>query len=106
MSDTIMYAGDEGLDITVTVEEDGVPVDLGTADVMKLQFRRPGGAVAVEVTAVHVTDGSDGKIEYTTEAAFLTPAGRWGVQAYIEFTSSGQKWHTSISEFIVREPIA
>jgi hypothetical protein len=104
MSDVILTENDEGIDITITVEEDGVAVDLSAEDVKQLKFRYPDGT-GVAKTAEFVTNGTDGKLKYSTEAGFLTPAGRWGVQGYLEFTASGQKWHTEIGEFLVREAV-
>lgn len=105
MSDVILFENDEGIDIIITVEEDGVVVDLSAEDVKQLKFRYPDGS-GVAKTAAFVTDGTDGKLKFTTTAGFLTPAGRWGVQGYLEFTASGQKWHTQIGVFFVREAVA
>lgn len=103
MSDVILFENDEGIDITITIEEDGVAVDLSTASVKQLQFRYP-DRTGVAKDAAFVTDGSDGKLKFTTTADFLTPAGRWGVQGYVEIST--QKWHTQIAEIVVKEAVA
>jgi adenosyl cobinamide kinase/adenosyl cobinamide phosphate guanylyltransferase len=48
---------------------------------------------------VFTTDGTDGQLQYISEANDFDVEGHWRVQAYIE--SGAQKWHTSEYTFVV-----
>lgn len=104
MADVILVENDEGVDITITVEEDGAAVDISTATTKQLKFQYPDGTGVIK-DGEFVTDGSDGKLKYSTEAGFLTPAGRWKVQGYFVLPTPSQKWHTSSAEFFVTEAL-
>ena len=78
------HVGDIGLDIVVTLYDRTVLINtLGTATVLTLIFKKPGGEV-IERDAVLVTDGTDGKVHYVTVAGDLDRPGIWTVQGYFE----------------------
>ena len=73
-------------------------VNLSGASVMQLIFKKPSTAVLTK-TAVHTTDGTDGKIRYLSVAGDLNELGVWEVQGYVE-TAAG-KWHSDVLRFRV-----
>jgi len=93
---------DVGVIITVTITEAGSAKNISTASVKKIWFRDPNGD-EVEKTAEFVTDGSDGKVKYTTIADDLDTAGEWEFQAKI--TTPAATFGTSRGTFEVGENI-
>ncbi|MGE0450591.1 MAG: hypothetical protein AB7Q29_13545 [Vicinamibacterales bacterium] len=85
----------------------GVDFDPSTATVKKLKFDTPDGVL--ERTATVTTEGSgDGQqwfLTYTVLAADIAAGlhakkGQYRIQGYIAF-ADGQKYHTTISEYVV-----
>ncbi|MHC4181276.1 MAG: hypothetical protein ACYSWU_27585 [Planctomycetota bacterium] len=93
---------DIGVIVTVTITEAGVAKDISTASVKKIWFRDPNGD-ELEKTAEFVTDGTDGKVKYTTIADDIDTAGPWRFQAKI--TTPAATFGTSWGEFTVGENI-
>ena len=101
-----IHKGDIGTVFEVTMyDELGGIVDLSDAGVMEIKWQRRNGAdplVTVTNTAVWKTDGTDGKMQYTTTTvAELDYVGKWFRQGYAE-KPSGQ-WNSDIQEFEVHE---
>lgn len=99
--------GDVGTIFRATIKDDGVVVDVSTATTKQLIFRKADGTVVAK-DATFTTDGTDGKIEYATEAAvvgppavaaFLSVAGQWAYQGYI--VSAAGSWKSDIEQFVV-----
>lgn len=72
-------------DVTVDVivalkKQDGSPMPLADASVLRLEFRAPDKSVTTVTATLH-TDGSDGKIKYRGK---FKPFGSWRVQGYVE----------------------
>jgi hypothetical protein len=88
-----------GANIEVTVTEDEAVVDISTATVKTLIFKKPRGTV-VSKTATFSTDGTDGKLKYITESGFLDQTGFWKVQA--ELTTPDYIGRTKEAIFTVR----
>ena len=100
---------DTGVIFTVTIVECDpddpntlIVKDISGATVKELNFKKPDGTV-VEQTAVFTTDGSDGKIQYTSVVDDLDEAGRWFLEGYVEtptgnFTSV--RGHFDVDEVI------
>jgi hypothetical protein len=75
-----------GVIIELTITEDDVAVNLSSATTKNIVLRSPSGVVATK-TGAFVTDGSDGKLKYTTTAeADLNEAGFWKAQAALVMT--------------------
>jgi hypothetical protein len=68
-------------------DQDSNIVDLSTASVRKLIFRKPNGTTSAK-TATLTTDGTDGKIQYRAESGFLDMAGLWKFRGYVEIGSN------------------
>jgi hypothetical protein len=82
MADRVMENA-EGIKLRLTIKDsDGVAVDISTATTKEIYFRKPDGTT-VSKTGTFNTDGTDGKLYYSTESGFLTPNGKWHLQAYV-----------------------
>lgn len=87
--------------LTIT-DETGAPVDVSSATVKKIYLRKP-SAELLEKTAVFMTDGTDGVIQYVAVSGDLDEIGEWTIQAYVELTS--WKGHSQVITFPVYENI-
>ncbi|MDQ3007191.1 MAG: BppU family phage baseplate upper protein [Chloroflexota bacterium] len=85
MSDNIQV-GAIGLVITLTIMEDGAAVNISSAATRKIKIRKPDGTV-LEKDAAFTTNGSDGKLTYTTVSGDIDQVGQYKVQAYVEMSS-------------------
>ncbi len=75
--------GDEGIQLIVqVVDSAGVPVDISAALSTVIKLSYPDGS-AQDFNATFVSDGVDGKIQYSTEAEDLSQVGLYGIQAKI-----------------------
>lgn len=85
----------------VRVTENGVPVDISTATLMNIKFRKPGSSTTVVQVASFFTDGTDGYMKYAVQAGDIDQVGLWRLQGYVEMPT--WKGHTRIGEFEVEE---
>ena len=76
----------------------GVALDISGATTKKLVFKKPNGVVITK-DADYTTDGSDGKLQYSSTTGDLLPYGTWSVQAYI--VRSGLDGRTERATFSV-----
>jgi hypothetical protein len=97
MSDEI-HVDDVGTVFTVTLKESGSAVNVSTATTKQIKFKNPAGTSATK-TADFTTDGSDGKITYTTVAEDIDSAGVWIIQARIVMPTG--TWSSNTKEFRV-----
>ena len=99
-----VHVDDEGTYITLTIKNRNRnrPLNISGATVKQFKFQKPSDAT-FDVTALFVTDGSDGKLEYQWVEGDLDEEGTWNVQAYIE--DAAGEWHSDIEEFDVGENI-
>lgn len=80
------------------VDSDGAAIDLSSTTQKQLIFKKPSGATLTK-TAVFYTDGTDGKIQYTSQAGDLNELGEWQWQAYI--VNPVGSWRSNIDKFRV-----
>jgi hypothetical protein len=72
-----------GVGFTLTLlGSDSAARDISSATTKQMWFQDPNGTNYTK-TASFVTDGTDGQIRYISESGFLTPPGKWRLQAYI-----------------------
>ena len=91
MTTIYVHNGDIGTVFRLTITDTaGTAIDVSTAAVKYIYFQDPTGA-KVQKTAAFTTNGSDGKIQYTTIAGDIDEVGTWMVQGYVE-TSLGKFW--------------
>lgn len=82
-----------------------VPIDISGASVRKIIFEKPDGAV-LKVDAAFVTDGTDGKIKYSSvgdpeaQTGDLDQEGKWRIQGRVELP--GGTWTSTIGTFRVK----
>ena len=102
MSENEIHVEDIGTVFEVEVKDGDAVVDISSATTKELVFSKPDGSVLTK-PAVFVTDGTDGKLKYTTIADDLSDPGNWKLQVYI--VMSGGAWRTDIGDFIVFDNI-
>lgn len=99
MSANEIHQEDIGTAFTITIMDDTAVVDISSATVTKqIKFKKPSGTVATK-DGVFVTDGTDGKLRYTSVADDLDEAGKWYIQVYLVLT--GWTGHSDQAEFVV-----
>ena len=101
-----IHVNDIGTVFEVTLLDEGSSpqiVDLSTATVKELIFKDPAGTSTTQ-TAAFTTDGTDGKIQYTTLTGDLDTAGLWYLQAHIVIGTASPingEWRSDIGQFEV-----
>lgn len=97
-----VHVGDIGTVFEATIkDQDGAVVDVSTAAVRQLLFKKPDGTV-VPKTATLVTSGVDGKVKYVTGVAGdIDQPGEWFLEGYVEIGSG--KWHSDVLAFTVAD---
>jgi hypothetical protein len=102
-SEEEVHFNDIGTVFLVTVNDcvsgTASPLDLTGATDLKLIFKSPAGT-RYEKSALYDSDGSDGKIKYTTVDGDLNEVGTWRIQAYIVL---GGTWRSDVGTFKVYE---
>ena len=68
----------------------GTAIDVSSGATKYIYFQDPDGT-KTQKTAAFYTNGTDGKIQYTTIAGDIDMVGTWQVQGYVE-TSLGKFW--------------
>lgn len=102
-TDSYIHVGDIGTVFIVTIKEGGVVKPISAATGMEFVFERPDKTSFVK-DGVWTTDGTDGKVEYTTEdGTILDQAGQWDFQVVLTFPNG--QWTSSKMRFHVREVI-
>ena len=89
---------DIGTVFEVTLQEDDVDLDISAATLATIIFVKPDGEVVAQ-EAEFTTDGTDGKIQYTTIADDLDQTGKWRIQARVALPTG--TWSSSRSSFKV-----
>lgn len=98
-----IHEGDIGTVFEATMKDGTVVVDISEQTSIEFIFQRPDGSSFTK-DAELVTDGTDGKMKYTTaDATTLTPPGTWRLQGHITL-DTGQ-WKSNKHEFRVYENI-
>ncbi len=95
-----VHVGDIGTLFTVTLKDhEDLVVDISSATTKLLVFEKPNGD-NLEKTALFTTDGTDGKLKYTTVSGDIDTAGSWRIQAKVVIPSG--TFFSSVSTFEVR----
>ena len=95
-----IHIGDIGTIFEVTMKDCDATIDISTATLKEIIFKRPDVAASA-YTAEFSTDGTDGKIKYVTVADDLDVEGTWKVQAKITMPTG--TWKSDVSSFRVYE---
>ena len=95
-----IQSGDIGTEFLVTIQDSGSALDISSYTTREMLFREPGGTLVTK-TATFKTDGTDGKITYTSESSTdFDSVGTWKIQGHISKASS--TFRTEQSEFQVK----
>ena len=96
-----IHLGDIGTAFRITLTDCDVPVDLTTATVLNIIFKKPDGSSAPKTASIF-GDPTDGVIQYlTVDENDLDQLGTWELQAVV--TLSTGKWSSNIDKFRVYE---
>ena len=95
-----IHKGDIGTVFVVTVQDGSSAVDVSGATTKQVLFRKPDGTVVAN-DAEFTTDGTDGKIQYTSVADDLDTVGQWHIQARV--TLPAGTWRSDVGVFQVHE---
>ena len=98
-----IHKSDVGTIFRATIQDSTFTVDVSAAGTKQLKFRKPSGTVVTQ-TAAFTTDGTDGRIQYTTVSGDLDSTGQWSWQAYVALAAG--TWHSSVSYFDVHPNLA
>jgi hypothetical protein len=93
-----IHAGDIGVKFNITVMNGTSVLDVSNANSIYIIFQKP-DSTDLTKTAVLATDGTDGKIKYTTVSGDLDQIGTWQIQARVDFGAS--VFSTDIQKFKV-----
>lgn len=100
-STIVAQVGDIGTAFQITLtDENGNIIDVSSATVKQVIFQRPDGTDLVG-TASFGTNGTDGVIQYITQANDLNIAGRWQIQGFVQLSNGS--WHTQTGVFKVKD---
>jgi len=98
MASDEIHVDDVGTLFIITIYDGDDVVDISAATTKQIKFRKSDGTTLTK-TATFLTDGSDGKLDYTTVAEDLDVSGSWEIQAFVE-TPTGN-WHSDKGYFEV-----
>ena len=101
LPDRILRKDAIGVQITVTLKEDGVVINSTSLTTKEFIIVKPSGT-SVTKAASFVTDGSDGKIRYTTLSGDLNEAGQYRLQANLVY-AAGYSGRSEIGTFYCEE---
>jgi hypothetical protein len=91
MTTIFVHNGDIGTVFRLTITDTaGTAIDVSTATTKYIYFQDPSG-VRMQKTAAFTTDGTDGKIQYTSVSGDIDSVGTWQIQGHVE-TSLGKFW--------------
>ena len=81
-----IHVDDVGTRFLITVQDDGVAVDISTATARQINFKKPSSTVLNRAGSLF-TDGTDGKMYYDAVAGDLDEAGDYKIQGKVTFPS-------------------
>lgn len=103
-SEEELHYNDVGTVIMTTINDcvsgTSSPLDVSGAVSVSLVLKSPSGISSTKL-AVFDTDGSDGKVKYTTISGDLNEIGTWRMQAVVNFTASS--FRSNVKTFKVYE---
>jgi hypothetical protein len=104
MSAGEIRVNDVGTVFELTVTDASGAVDISGATTKQISLEPPTRANKVTKAATFTTDGTDGKMLYTTVAGDLDEAGSWRVQGYVVLDANNE-FRTDIHTVTVHENI-
>jgi hypothetical protein len=98
-----IHQNDIGVQFLATVKDGSAVVDISTASVKQLIFKKPSNTVVAQ-SGTFSTNGTDGKMYYISVSGDLDECGTWSLQGYVDINSG--KWHTDIHKFQVHRNLS
>lgn len=94
-----IHKGDIGTVFEATIRDgcDIQPVDGATT--LQIKFRKPDNETVLPKTAIFKTDGTDGIIQYVSEAGDLDEVGDWKIQGFVVLPAGS--FNSNIEDFEV-----
>ena len=98
---TDIHVGDVGTIFLLNIVDDNVAVDLsgGVSGSNIVLFKKPDGT-SIQRQATFNSDGTDGRIKYTSVSGDLDQPGTWYISANVN--TLGGKWTATALPFTVR----
>jgi len=93
-----IHEGDIGTVLVATLKNNNAIVNISTATTKHIFLQKPSGSVLTK-DGTFTTDGTDGKLQYTTIIGDLNETGVWQIQLLI-INPSGT-WRSNVEEFSV-----
>jgi hypothetical protein len=93
-----IHVGDIGVVFNITIMNGAAVLNVSNANSISIIFQKPDGS-DITKTAALVTNGTDGKIKYTTISGDLDQVGTWQIQARVDFGAS--VFSTDVQKFKV-----
>jgi hypothetical protein len=93
-----IHVNDIGTKFLATIKDDGEVVDVSSAISVTMMFKKPDDEV-VQKAGVFDSDGTDGKIYYSTVVGDLDEAGQYKLQAKVVLSTG--TYYTDIYTFKV-----
>ena len=93
-----IHVDDVGTRFLITVQDDGVAVDISSATARQINFKKP-SATVLNRTGSLFTDGTDGKMYYDAVAGDLDEAGDYKIQGKVIFSVGN--FSTDVKKFKV-----
>ena len=93
-----IHVADVGTVITVTFKDDTTVVDISGATTKEIWLRDPANTT-VKTGGTFTSDGTDGKLFITSEAATFGSEGLWDIQGQVILP--GGTWHSDVTVFRV-----
>jgi hypothetical protein len=102
---TSLQKGSIGVKIQIQfVDDAGTPINVSSGLTKRIYYRKPDGSTGYWAAAF-TTDGTDGKVEYTTVSANdIDVINQWGLQGYYT-TAGGGVFYTEPAELTVKANI-
>lgn len=97
-----VHLNDIGVQFVVTLKDDDETIDISAATTKNFLFKKPSGDLLTKAGTL-VTDGTDGKLSYTTASGDLNEVGTWKMQCNIIIGT--YNWHSDVISFKVHRNI-
>jgi hypothetical protein len=88
--------GDVGVVLVLTVYEDNAVKNISAATDLEVRIKKPSGSVLTK-SATFSTDGTDGKLQYTTETDGFTEEGVYEIRGHFNLNF----WEGTTTEVLV-----
>jgi hypothetical protein len=95
-----IHVDDIGTEFRCTMYDDSTIVDISSATTLELIFKKPDNTTFTR-TAELYTDGTDGKLTYSSIEGDIDSAGQWNLQVKLILTDG--TWYSDIYKFTVYE---